>query len=86
MRRTYNVKSIPFDIKPQKSFVSSDQDEIRCCVPPLDATSFEKVYSTIEKLVCSAVSEEKICNSCATCMSHTLSHGTTESNIHLRLV
>jgi hypothetical protein len=36
--------------------------------------------------VCSAVSEEGDCNSCATCISHTISHGTTQPSIHLRLV
>jgi hypothetical protein len=37
-------------------------------------------------LVCSAVSEEWVCNSSATCISHTISHRTTQSSIHLRLV
>jgi hypothetical protein len=42
--------------------------------------------TTTEELVCSAVSEERVCNSCATCISHTISHGTTQPSIHLRLV
>jgi hypothetical protein len=36
--------------------------------------------------VCSAVREGIVCNSCATCISHTISHGTTQPSIHLRLV
>jgi hypothetical protein len=34
----------------------------------------------------SAFSEERVRNSCATCISHTISHGTTQPSIHLRLV
>jgi hypothetical protein len=34
----------------------------------------------------SAVSEERVCNSCATCISHIISHETTQPSIHLRLV
>jgi hypothetical protein len=37
-------------------------------------------------MVCSAVSEERVCNSCALCISHTIWHGTTQPSIHLRLV
>jgi hypothetical protein len=36
--------------------------------------------------VCSAVSEERVYNSCATCISHTISHGITQPSIHFRLV
>jgi hypothetical protein len=36
--------------------------------------------------VCSAVSKERVCNSCATCIAHTISHGTTQLSIHLQLV
>jgi hypothetical protein len=36
--------------------------------------------------VWSAVGEDRVCYSCATCTSHTISHGTIKSNIHLRLV
>jgi hypothetical protein len=32
--------------------------------PSLDATSFENGYPTTEELMCSAVSEERVCNSC----------------------
>jgi hypothetical protein len=39
-----------------------------------------------KEFVCSAVSEGRYCNSCATCISHTISHGTTQLSIHLRLV
>jgi hypothetical protein len=35
--------------------------------------------------VCSAVRKERDSNSCATCISHTISHGTTQPSIHLRL-
>jgi hypothetical protein len=42
-------------------------------MPPLDATSFENGYPTTEELVCSAISEERICNSCAMFISHTIS-------------
>jgi hypothetical protein len=54
-----------------------------CCAPPLYATSFENGHPTTEELVCSAVSEEGVCNSCATCISHTISHETTRPSIHL---
>jgi hypothetical protein len=38
-------------------------------------------------MVCSAFSEERVCNSCATCISlHTISHGITQPSIHLRMV
>jgi hypothetical protein len=33
-------------------------------VPLLDDTSFENGYPTAEEFVCSAVCEERICNSC----------------------
>jgi hypothetical protein len=36
--------------------------------------------------VCSAVSEEIFSNSCATCISHTISHGTIKPSIRLHLV
>jgi hypothetical protein len=42
------------------------------CAPLLDATSSENGYPTTEELLCSTVSEERVCNSCATCISHTL--------------
>jgi hypothetical protein len=71
--------------KNTQSFVSNDTGDCYCA-PPLDATSFGNGYPTTEELVCSAVSEERVCNSCATCISHTISHGTTQSSIHLRLV
>jgi hypothetical protein len=69
-----------------QSFVSNDTGDCCCCAPPLDATSFENGYPTTEELVCSAVSEERVCNSCATCISHTISHEATQPNIHLCLV
>jgi hypothetical protein len=55
-------------------------------MPPLDAISFENGYTTIEELVCSAVSKERACNSHAKCTSHTITDGTTEPTIHLQLV
>jgi hypothetical protein len=38
--------------------------------PSTDATSFENDYPTTEKLLFSAVREERACNSCATCISY----------------
>jgi hypothetical protein len=73
-------------IENTQSFVSYYPGDCCCCAPPLDATSFENGYATTEELVCSAVSEERVCFGCATCISHTISHGTTEPSIHLRLV
>jgi hypothetical protein len=32
------------------------------------------------------ISEKRVCNSCATYISHTISHGTTQPSVHLRLV
>jgi hypothetical protein len=43
--------------------------------PALDATEFETDYPTTEELVCSALSKERACNSCAKCISHTISLG-----------
>jgi hypothetical protein len=67
-----------------QSFVSNDPGDCCCCAPPLDASSFENGCPTTEELVCSAVSDGIFCNSCATCISHTISHGTTQPSIHLR--
>jgi hypothetical protein len=33
----------------------------------------------------SSVSEERVCNNCSTCISHTISHITTQPSINLRL-
>jgi hypothetical protein len=46
--------------------------------PVLDATSSENGYLTTGELVCSAVSKERVRNSCATRILHTISHGTTK--------
>jgi hypothetical protein len=35
------------------------------CSPKLDATSFDNGYSKTEELVCSAINEERVCNSSA---------------------
>jgi hypothetical protein len=53
-------------------------------MPRLDDTSFENGYPTTVE--CSTVSEKRFCNGCATCISHTISHGTTQPSIHSRLV
>jgi hypothetical protein len=55
-------------------------------VLPLDATSFDNGYPTTEKVVCSTVREERVYNSCAACISHTISRGTTQQSIHFRLL
>jgi hypothetical protein len=86
MRRAYNFTPTPVDRRTLKSSVSNDPGDCCCCASPLDATSLENGYPTTEELVCSAVSEERVCNSCATCISHTISHGPTQPSIHLRLV
>jgi hypothetical protein len=52
----------------QKNYQSSalnDLDECCCCAPLLDVTSFLNGYPTTEELLCSAVGEERVCNSCA---------------------
>jgi hypothetical protein len=72
--------------KHSKRFVSNDPGDSYCCALPLAATSFENGYPTTEELVCCAVSEERDSNRCATCISHTISNGTTQPSIHLRLV
>jgi hypothetical protein len=72
--------------KNTQSFVSDDTGDCCCCELPLDATSFESGYHTTEEMVCSAFSDERVCNSSATCISHTISHGATQPSVHLRLV
>jgi hypothetical protein len=57
-----------------------------CCMLMWDTATFENGDPTTEELVCSAVSKEKVCNSCAMCISHTVSHGTTQPSIHLYMV
>jgi hypothetical protein len=44
-------------------------------VPPLHATNFENGYPATEKLVCSAGSEERVCNNYAMCIFHTVLFG-----------
>jgi hypothetical protein len=66
--------------KNSQSFVSNGQGGFRCCALPLYATTFENGYHTTDELVYSAVSKERACNSCATCISQTISHGTTQPN------
>jgi hypothetical protein len=73
--------------KYSRSFVSNDPGEC-CCAPLLDATTFEIGYPTTEKLVYSAVSKERVRNSCVMCTLHTISQGTTQpcatvSKIHV---
>jgi hypothetical protein len=70
---------------PQR-FVSNVLGDCCCCVPMLDATSFWNGCPTTEEFVCSVVSKERVCNSCALCISCTISHGTNQSSIHLCLV
>jgi hypothetical protein len=41
---------------------------------------------TTQQSVCSAVSEESVCSGCIMSISHTISHGTTMTSIHFRLV
>jgi hypothetical protein len=43
-------------------------------------------YPTTKELVCSAVRDERVCNSCATCILHTISYGTTQPSIHICLL
>jgi hypothetical protein len=70
-----NNPSTPINRETLKISVSNDVDDCCCCMPQLDATSFENGYSAPEELVCSAVGEERVRNSCATCISHTISLG-----------
>jgi hypothetical protein len=69
-------------LKTAKSFVQNDPGDCCCCAPSLDATSFESGYSTTEELVCSSIREEGAYYSCATCISHTVSDGTTLGTGH----
>jgi len=64
MRRSYNFTSTPVDTK---LFIVLFQMVwvVVIVMPLLDATSFENGYRTTEALVCSAVSKERDCNSCA---------------------
>jgi hypothetical protein len=64
--------------KNSHSFVSNNLDECWCCALLLDAITSENGYLTIEDLVCLTVREERFCNSCATCILHTISHGTIQ--------
>jgi hypothetical protein len=54
--------------KNSRSFVSNHPGDC-CCQPPLDVTR--------------TVNEDRDCNSCATCIWHTISHGTTHPSVHL---
>jgi hypothetical protein len=84
IQKTKNFTPTPVDIKTRIVLFQMTR-VIVVVARPLDATSFENGYPTTEELVCSAVSEERVCSSCATCISHTISHGTTQPSIHLRL-
>jgi hypothetical protein len=53
-------------------FVSNDPGDC-CCAPHLDATSFENGSPTTEELACSVVSEGRVCNISATCISNSIS-------------
>jgi hypothetical protein len=53
-------------------FVSVYPGDDCCCAPSLDATSFENGYPTTEELVCFEVNEERVCNSFAMCILHTI--------------
>jgi hypothetical protein len=66
--------------KLSKYCLKNDLGDCCSCAPLLDATSFENGYLITEELVCSAVSEERFYNSCATYISHTFSHGTTQTS------
>jgi hypothetical protein len=65
--------------KTSESFVSNDPRGSCCCAPPLGVTIFQNGYPAKEELACYAVSEERISDSCTVCISHTASHGTTQS-------
>jgi hypothetical protein len=47
---------------------------------------FKNSYPTAEELVCSAFSEERVFNSCATCILSTISHRITQPSIIVSLV
>jgi hypothetical protein len=64
--------------KNSQPFVSNDPGDYCCFALRLKATSFENGNPITEELVCSAVSKERVCNSCATSISYTISHGTTQ--------
>jgi hypothetical protein len=70
--------------KNSQSLVSNDLHDCSCA-PVLDATSSENGYLTTEELLCSTVSEERVCNSSA-CISHTVLYGPTQPSVDLHLV
>jgi hypothetical protein len=76
--------STPVDKKIQSLFQMTLL--IVACTSLLDANSFENGYPTTKELVCSAVSEERVCNTYAMCISHTISHGTTQPSSFLRVM
>jgi hypothetical protein len=43
-------------------------------------------YPTTKRWVCYASGKGAVSNTCAVCISHTISHGTTQPSMHLRLV
>jgi hypothetical protein len=59
-------------------FGSNGPGDYCCCAPPLDVTTFENGYPTAKQLMCSAVSEEIVCNSYVTCFWLAISRETTE--------
>jgi hypothetical protein len=74
MRRIYNFITTTVNIKTLKSVTSYGI----CCAPALYVTSFENGYPATVELVRCAVSEDRVCNSCTTCILHIFSHGTTQ--------
>jgi hypothetical protein len=55
-------------------------------MPLLDATSFENAYPQYRCWCVLQLANKEPVNSCATCISHTISHGTTQLRINLCLV
>jgi hypothetical protein len=70
MRHKQNLIPAPVDRKTLKVLYEVTTVTV-VCVSVLGSTSFESGYPTVEELVCSVVSDEIICNSCAICISHT---------------
>jgi hypothetical protein len=70
-------------VKNSQSFLSYHSGVCCCWAPLLDATSLQNAYPTTDELVCSAVSEEGVCDSCATFLSPITWHGTTQPSINV---
>jgi hypothetical protein len=64
MQRTWNFTSTPVGRITHKMLFKITR-VIVFCWPKLDPTSFDNGYYKTEELVCSAINDERVCNSSA---------------------